>query len=636
MPMAAGEARLAIDCGTASTVAVLAWRDGSSSLLSFDGMPYLPTGVYLSQDGELWTGRRAWQAAADQPARFIPNPRRPVDEQITVDGSGVDSVEAMAATLRRVAGEAERMVGGPVADVRLVVPAGWGPRRRTWLRQVAHRAGLARPRLVEAPVAVADHLLASGLQVPVGSFIVVCDVGAGAEVSVLRRGPAGFEVLATLADPDAGGGAVDRALAASLIGGQTSEGEGWWAVAASVQAAKEALTAHPAVTVPLPDRPPVVATSVMAETAARPVVERVAQLVGDAITAAELVPSDVAGIWCVGGSAHLPQLQALLTERTGVAALVVAEPTLAAALGAAEVGAASPDSVDHVEVAVPPVRRAAAIAVPGLASLALLWQFVVTAEVNNALYRVHYWVLLNWGELAVAAVFAVLACLSAGTVLGSLIAAHSPTAEARSEGGKVSVGIVAAVSLGVAIAGMYAVLGSQYFKLPLGGFLPWALWPITPIVLIAVAMAVVAARQWRAPHGGWTALLAAPTGSVVAAAAGTMLIQYSMTATRWPRLVLWIDLAGRLGGLLLGVGVVMAVVSPLVLRLILGVPLTMITASIVSWRATGILGVFYAIAIAFWWAARLWTRIIRPATPTPRRPASTAIPGGAMPPAGGR
>ncbi|WP_200214497.1 hypothetical protein [Micromonospora coerulea] len=55
-------------------------------------------------------------------------------------------------------------------------------------------------------------MLATGLQLPVGAFIVVCDVGAGAEVPVLRRDPAGFEVLSTLADPAAGGTAVDRAL----------------------------------------------------------------------------------------------------------------------------------------------------------------------------------------------------------------------------------------------------------------------------------------------------------------------------------------------------------------------------------------------------------------------------------------
>ncbi|MGC4857581.1 Hsp70 family protein, partial [Micromonospora sp. DT4] len=70
---------------------------------------------------------------------------------------------------------------------------------------------------------------------------------------------------------------------------------------------------------------------------------------------------------------------------------------------------------------------------------------------------------VNWGEFTMAAVMALLACLAAGTVLGSLIAARSPTPGTRTEGGRVSVGILAAVSLGAAIAGLYAVVTSQYF-----------------------------------------------------------------------------------------------------------------------------------------------------------------------------
>lgn len=623
MPMQAGQARLAIDCGTTSTVAVLAWPDGSWSPLSFDGAPHLPSAVYLSPDGDVWTGQRAWQAAADQPNRFIPAPRRPVDDQLTVDGTVVDALDLTAATLRRVAAEAERVAGGPVRDVRVVVPAGWGPRRRTWMRQAAHRAGLPQPRLVEAPVAVAEHLVATGLRWPVGSFIAVCDLGAGAEVTVLRRGPAGFEVLATLADPGAGGSAIDQALAASLNGDPMPEDAGdgamRWTVAASVQAAKEALAHHPAVTVPLPDRPPIIVNNAMLEQAARPVLQRAARLTSEAVTAAEISTNELAGVYCVGGGAHLPQLEKLIADQTGVAPTVVTEPVLVAARGAADAGAANPSTASAVEVPVPPVRRAVAIAVPGFASLALIWQCLITAEQHSTL-NVHYWVTLNWGELTMAAVFALLACLGAGTILGSLAAAHSPTPDTRSEGGKISVGILAAVSLGLAIAGLYAVVASQYLGQPVGAFLKWALWPITPTVLMAAAIAVVAARQWRAPHGGWSALLAVPTGSVVAAAVGMALIQYSLTADRWPHLVLWIDIAGRVGGLLLGVGVVMALVTPLVFRLILAAPLAVITAALVSSQAAGTLGVIYAIAIAVWWAARLWTRVIRPAAPAAHAP----------------
>ncbi|MEU8159475.1 Hsp70 family protein [Micromonospora parva] len=616
--MQAGEARLSIDCGDASTVAVLAWADGGASALSFDGLPYLPSAVYVGPDGEVRTGQRAWQAAVEQPSRFIPSPRRAVDDDATVDKTPVEALALAAAPLRTVAAEAERVAGGPVRDVRLVVPAGWGPRRRTWMRQAAHRAGLAQPRLVEAPVAVAEHLLATGLQLPVGVFIVVCDVGAGVEVTVLRRGPAGFEVLSTLADPAAGGTAVDLALTAALTGGRDTPGDSMddWATTQSIRAAKETLGAHPAVTVPLAGQAPVIANSTMLIEAALPVNRRVAQLVGQTIAAAELSSSDLAGIYCVGGSAHLPQLDTVVAEHTGITTTVVPEPQLVAARGAADAGASNPGMAVAVEVPIPPVRRAVAIAVPGFASLALIWQVLLTAEQFN-LMNVYRSVSLNWGEFTMAAVFALLACLAAGTVLGSLIAARSPSPSTRTEGGKVSIGILAAVSLGAAIAGLYAVVTSQYFGEPVGPFLKWALWPITPIVVMAVAMAVVAARQWRAPHGGWSALLAAPTGSIVAAALGMGLIQYSLTADRWPDRLLLIDIAGRVGGLLLGVGLVMALVAPLMFRLILSAPVAVISAAIVSRQAAGILGVSYAVAVAMWWAARLWTRIVRPATTSP-------------------
>ncbi|MEU8182057.1 Hsp70 family protein [Micromonospora sp. NPDC049047] len=549
---------------------------------------------------------------------------------MVIDETPVEALALAAAPLRTAAAEAERVAGGPVRDVRLVVPADWGPRRRTWMRQAAHRAGLAQPRLVEAPVAVAEHLLATGLQLPVGAFIVVCDIGAGAEVTVLRRGPAGFEVLSTLADSAAGGNAVDLALAAALtvFRSAPSDGVGDWAVAESVRAAKETLGVHPAVTVPLAGQAPVIASRAMLVDAALPVIRRVAELVGETIAAAELSPSDLAGIYCVGGSAHLPHLDTVVAERTGITPTVVSEPQLVAARGAADAGSTNAGTV-AVEVPVPPVRRAVAIAVPGFASLALIWQCLLTAEEHNVL--VYRSVRLNWGEFTMAAVFALLACLAAGTVLGSVIAARNPTPSTRTEGGRVSIGILAAASLGAAIAGLYAVVTSQYFGEPVGPFLRWALWPITPILLMAVAMALVAARQWRAPHGGWSALLAAPTGSIVTAALGMVLIQYSLTADRWPDRLLWIDISGRVGGLLLGVGLVMALVAPLMFRLILGAPVAVITAAIVSNQAAGILGVSYAVAVAMWWAARLWTRIVRPAATSPvtaRRSAGAGPSGG--------
>ena len=622
--MRAGQARLAIDCGSASTSAVVAWPDGTWAPLLFDGEPELPSAVLLSPGGETLTGHQAWQAAADAPERFIPTPRQPPDQRLSVADVDVDPLDLVAATLRRVAHEAQQAAGSQIEDMRLVVPAGWGPRRRTWMRHAAHRAGLPQPMLIEAPVAVAAHLLTTGVQLPVGSFIAVCDVGAGAEVSVLRRGPAGFEVLATLADPAAGGAAIDDALAGLLTGTSLAQGDGErWALLASVRAGKHALADHVAVTIPQPQASAVVLTTGLLEQAAQPILHRAAHLTTETIAAAEIRADDLAGVYCVGGAARMPLLEKALTETTGITPVVLTDPGLAAVCGAADAGAADATAGQPpAEEPIPPVRRAIAIAVPGFASLALISHFLLTPQWNGSLWD--KWALLNWGELAMAAVFAVIASLGAGTVLASAIAARTTLTPGTpaSPGAQTGTGILASASFGVAITGMYAVLASLYIGDPVGGFLRWTLLPIAPIVAAAAVMAVIAARQWRTPPGGWSKLLAFPTGSVITAALGMTLIQYSLTADRWPTMVLWIDLAGRVGGLLLGIGTVMALVSPPILRLILGAPLAVITAALVSWPASGILGVIYAIAVAGWWLRQLWTRLLRPQTPALRRPAA--------------
>jgi hypothetical protein len=102
--------------------------------------------------------------------------------------------------------------------------------------------------LVPPPIAVADHVVATGVVVPVGSYLAVCDLGAGVEASVLRRGPTGFEVLSTLDDPDAGGARVDELLAAQLSGHQPKVQE-----VATALAALAALTGEPHA-LAIPDR----------------------------------------------------------------------------------------------------------------------------------------------------------------------------------------------------------------------------------------------------------------------------------------------------------------------------------------------------------------------------------------------
>ncbi|MFY1700222.1 Hsp70 family protein [Micromonospora sp. WMMA1923] len=610
-----GRVRLAIDYGGTATQAVVAWPDGRWTPVTVDGSVVLSSAVLVAADASLWTGEQAWRAAVGEPDRFVPAPRRSAEQDIEVDGRRVPAADLVAATLRRVAGQAQALTGGPVEDVRLVVPAGWGPRRRTWMRHAAHRAGLGQARLVEAPVAVADHLLAGGAQLPVGAYLLVVDVGGGAEVTVLRRGPAGFEVLATLADPAAGGDAIDHALAAALPGE-----DGGWGWVASVRTAKENLAWHTAITVPQPGGTAVVATAVLLEEAARPVLERVGQLTVDTIVAAELTPADLAGVCLVGGTTRLPLAAAVVARRTGLTPHVVDDPVFAAARGAADATATADDGGGAGEEPVlPPARRAWSVAAPGFLSLAMIVQMLLTVY-RGGIYP-NSWAEPSWGQLSMASVFAVIACLSAGTLLGSLAATHAAPAGHAAPTGRapaVSLGILSAVSLGTAIAALYAVVAAQYLQMQIGPFLRWALLPVTPVACLALVAAVVAARQWRTPPGGWSALLTFPTASVIAAGTGMALVQYSATALRWPDMILFIDITGRVGGLLVGVGTITALIRPWMLRLVMGAPLAVITAAIASPNTIGILAGIYATAVTAWWLYRLWTRLVR--TPAPHAP----------------
>src|SRR6266542_3845380 len=254
--MQPGGVRLSIDCGGVSAVAVLSWPDGRWVPLLFDGVPQLPAAVYVDHGGGVVTGAAAWQQAAGCPERFVPAPlRRPGEGRTGVGAGEVDAVDLVAAILRRVAAEATRVAERPVAEVRLVVPAGSNPRRRTLVRKAAHWAGLGQPSLVEAPVAAAQRMVAGGTTVLVGAYVLVCDFGGGFEASVLRRAPTGFEVLSTIDAPDAGGAGIDEVLADELVmlgGHRPEDGDGAAAaplsdgdrvvLLASARTAKETLT----------------------------------------------------------------------------------------------------------------------------------------------------------------------------------------------------------------------------------------------------------------------------------------------------------------------------------------------------------------------------------------------------------
>jgi len=632
-----GEPRLGIDYGTAGTVAVLAWPDGRYLPVLFDGAPLLPSAVCVGANGQILTGVHAWQQAAAVPDGFEPAPLRRITEgDLTLGSRTVPVLDLIAATLRRVADEARSVAGAPATEVRMVVPAGWGPRRRTLLCQAAHRAGLPEPTLVEIPVAVAEHLLATGTAIPVGAFLAVADFGAGFEATVLRRGPSGFEVLATVAAPNAGGDQLDHALAehltalvhaADLQTADTAAGTdpdpppaavpNPWPLREGARIAKESLTHASGVLVPMPPpHPAVVLTTAGLADLAGPVLRSAAAATRQAVDAAEIPADQLTGVYLVGGGAHLPQAARLLGDElhlsTGVGPTVVPDSQRAAALGA--VHATTATGADQVPAPppepVPPIRRAAGILIPGIASLTLVAHAYLSARYEpgaggNPQYA---YVQANWGELAMAAVFALIASLVAATLIAATLPAVAPASrqpDLTAHGAQIGTGLLAAAALGLAVAGLYAVTGAIYFGLPNGPFLRWALLPPLPIAAIAAATALLIIRLGGSPAGSWDSWLAFPPTSVLCAAAGMFLIEFSIHAPMYPTHALLNTVIGHGGGLLLGVGAALALARSTTLRIIIAAPLAMFTALIAGYPATGVLGIIYTTAATIWWSLRV-------------------------------
>jgi hypothetical protein len=376
--MAAGGYRLGVDLGTSNTVAVLARPDGRVTPLLFDGAPILASCVCVTEDGDIVVGPDAIHSAAGRPAAFEPYPKRRIDDGTVLLGDlEVSVVDLLAAVLRRVADEANRVAGTTVGSVTLTHPAGWAAPRQEVLRAAAAVAGLPAPTLVPEPVAAAAYFVhVLGRRLPPGAALAIFDFGAGTfDASVIRRDPDGFTTLAVEGLDAVGGIDVDAAIV-EHIGEVLAERapEAWHrlltdpaerrqnrALWDDVRAAKEMLSRSSSSVVHTPiEGPDLPLGREQFDELATPLLAQAVAATDKAIRAAGRAPADLAGVLFVGGSSRIPLASTLLHRSLGVAPTVLDQPEIVVAGGAllATPAAPPPPVIDAVPVPVRPVYRA--------------------------------------------------------------------------------------------------------------------------------------------------------------------------------------------------------------------------------------------------------------------------------------
>lgn len=328
--------------------------DGAPEVLEIDNSRYLPSVVCLDEEGTLLTGRDAAQDAAIHPEMAELQPKRALvsDTVIRLGDRDVDTVEIVAATLRRVAEEATRRRGRPPFRAVLTHPAAWTERETARLAEAAVRAGLPSPEFVPEPVAAAVHH-ASSANLPVGAHIAVYDLGGGTfDTAVLRRTAGGFEICGPPGgDPDFGGADVSEALR-EVVGAQVrheaaAEWDELWTDSSIrgqqrrasqldyLTQAKESLSGRTVVNVPVhaaDTQVRITRTELEAaiEDRLRPTVDELVRTV----EAAGIGVGDLAAIYLTGGSSRIPRVSELIAERTGLLPVAEGDPKAVVCLGA--------------------------------------------------------------------------------------------------------------------------------------------------------------------------------------------------------------------------------------------------------------------------------------------------------------
>jgi hypothetical protein len=353
-PMGVDGHRLGIDFGTSSTVAVLAGPDGREHQLLFGETPVMPSSVYLDPNDVLLVGADAVRASRARPESFEPNPKARIDDgTILLGDAEIPVADVIAAVLRRVLDEAVRIAGAPIRSTVLTHPVGWATHRRGVLLRAAATAGLTDVSLVAEPVAAAAYFVQTlGNAVPVGSCVVVYDLGAGTlDASVVRRTPEGYTVLAEQGLPDAGGLDLDAAIFAYL--GAVHTGPLWERLTQprttadrrasrllwdDVRNAKEALSraSSTQVFIPLLDTDAVLGREQL-EQLARPLLERTVSATRATIRASGVTPTEIAAVFLVGGASRMPLVATMLHRVLGLAPTAIEHPQLVVAGGSLRV-----------------------------------------------------------------------------------------------------------------------------------------------------------------------------------------------------------------------------------------------------------------------------------------------------------
>ncbi|HEU5469344.1 MAG TPA: Hsp70 family protein [Actinophytocola sp.] len=314
-------------------------------------MPFaLPSVVFAQAGGALLVGDEAERLAPADPGRVARQFKRRIGDGTPLRlGDAVVPAEALAARLvARAVGAAAERERAAATRIAVTHPAGWGGFRVAALRGALSAVRIEALLLPEPHAAALAHDARE--RVAPGGAVAVYDLGGtGCRLAVLRRADDGFVLAGPPEEVEVGGLDFDEAVFEHVRG---TVGAAWDAldpadpaVLAGVArlrrectAAKEALSGYTDVSVPvtLPGIDTEVRlTRVELEDMIRPAIEETAGMLLRVLGTAGVAPADLAAVLLAGGSARIPLVTQVVSERLGRPVAAGADPAGLVAAGAA-------------------------------------------------------------------------------------------------------------------------------------------------------------------------------------------------------------------------------------------------------------------------------------------------------------
>jgi molecular chaperone HscC len=209
---------IGIDLGTTNSLAAL-WRNGESVLVpNALGQILTPSAVSLDDKGGVLVGMPARERLSTHPARTAAVFKRYMgtNRVMTLGSKNFRPEELSALVLRALKADVEELLGEPVTEAVITVPAYFNDLQRKATKAAGTLAGLNVRRLLTEPTAAA---LAYGIGLEAEEqYLMVIDLGGGTfDVSLLHCFEGVMEVRATAGDTWLGGEDFDDVIVAAFM-----------------------------------------------------------------------------------------------------------------------------------------------------------------------------------------------------------------------------------------------------------------------------------------------------------------------------------------------------------------------------------------------------------------------------------